>query len=120
MWELGDPPGACDFFRRAAVATREGPFAQAHEFFGPTRDLDTAPVRISEERGNMRESCGGGVFGDVVLRTFFGFSPDIARKMAVCNPSFPRPFTGTLRHLCFRGKKITLKADASGVSTTLE
>jgi hypothetical protein len=116
MWRLGDPQAAFDFYRRTAVVTREGPFTQAHEFYGPTRDSASAPVRISSERGNMREATGGASFSEVVLESFFGFAPDASGKTLIADPATPRPFTGELHHLRFRGRQITLHADAHGVT----
>ena len=38
MWRLGFPNDAFDFYCRTAEVTKEGPFAQAHEFYGPQRE----------------------------------------------------------------------------------
>ena len=47
MWRLGSTRDAYDFFCRAADVTKEGPFAQAHEFYGPDPTSNDAPVRIA-------------------------------------------------------------------------
>jgi hypothetical protein len=120
MWRLGDPQAAFAFYRRAAVATREGSFTQAHEFYGPTRDAFDAPVRISSDRGNMRESCGGGAFTDVVIETFFGFAPSCDGREILSDPATPRPFEGELQHLHFQGKTIRLTAGKAGVRSDSE
>ena len=57
MWRLGDPQAAYDLYRRAAVVTREGPFAQAHEFYGPNENQYDAPVRIAMRQGCMKKSA---------------------------------------------------------------
>ena len=115
MWRLGDPNTAYDFYRRVAVVTSEGSFTQAHEFFGPTRDAYDAPVRISNDRGNMREALGGATFADVVINTFFGFDPDIKSTYIIADPNISRPFLGEIRNIHFTGEEITLKADDQGV-----
>jgi hypothetical protein len=116
MWRLGDTRAAFDFYRRTAVVTREGPFTQAHEFYGPTWDAFAAPVRISEVRGNLREASGDGSFANVVLDSFFGFSPGISGGEILADPAVPRPFEGELRNVRFHGKEIGLHADRRGVS----
>src|SRR5271167_224390 len=71
MWRLGFPGDAFDFYCRTAEVTKEGPFAQAREFYGPQRDQYNAPVRIAEREGCMKECISGGAFADVVVGTFF-------------------------------------------------
>jgi hypothetical protein len=115
MWRLGDRESAYDFYRRTSVVTREGPFTQAHEFYGPTWDTKDAPVRISSARGNMRECVAGGTFANVVVETFFGVAPDIAGTQILIDPMIPRPFAGELDNLRLRGRDINLKADKTGV-----
>ena len=115
MWRLGDPNAAYGFYRRTAVVTREGSFTQAHEFYGPTRDAFDAPVRISSDRGNMRESCGGASFTEVVIGTFFGFAPSFDGTEILSDPATPRPFQGKLENLRFQGKTIHVKASNDGV-----
>ena len=39
MWRLGEIKDAYGFYCRAADVTKEGPFAQAHEFYGPHPNL---------------------------------------------------------------------------------
>ncbi len=59
MWRLGFPNDAFDFYCRTAEVTKEGPFAQAHEFYGPYRNQYDAPVRIAEREGCMKECISG-------------------------------------------------------------
>ena len=59
MWRLGFPNDAFDFYCRTAEVTKEGPFAQAREFYGPHRDQYDAPVRIAERDGCMKECISG-------------------------------------------------------------
>jgi hypothetical protein len=120
MWRLGDPKAAYDFYRRTAVVTREGSFTQAHEFYGPTWDAYDAPVRISEDRGNMREAVGAAAFTDVVVQTFFGYSPNLSGSELLSDPTVSRPFEGELQNIRFGEKEIKLKADHQGVKIGLE
>ncbi len=118
MWRLGDTKDAYDFYCRAADVTKEGPFAQAHEFYGPTPTSNDAPVRIALKGANMKECISGAAFTDVVINTFFGFMPTIDGKELLVQPELPRPFTGTLQNVR-QGKGLyTISADASGLKLT--
>ena len=120
MWRLGFPGDAFDFYCRTAEVTKEGPFAQAHEFYGPHRDQRDAPVRIAERDGCMKECISGAAFADVVVNTFFGFAPALDGKNLLLDPQTPRPFTSTLLNVSARGKKFALSADKNGVECTNE
>src|SRR5260221_1674072 len=90
MWRLGFPNDAFDFYCRTAEVTKEGPFAQAREFYGPHREQYDAPVRIAEREGCMKECVSGVAFADVVVNTFFGFSPSLDGKSLLADPLTPR------------------------------
>lgn len=115
MWRLGSPNDGFDFYCRTAEITKEGPFAQAHEFYGPSRDQYDAPARIAERDGCMKECICGAAYADVVITTFFGFAPSLNGKTILVDPQTPRPFTGTLQNVYARGKKFTIHAGRSGV-----
>ena len=115
MWRLGFPDNAFDFYCRTAEVTEEGPFAQAHEFYGPRRDQYEAPVRIAEREGCMKECVCGAAFTDVVLNAFFGFAPSLDGKNILADWQTPRPFTGKLLNVCARGKTFAISAGKSGV-----
>ena len=115
MWRLGDPKAAFDFYCRAADVTKEGPFAQAHEFYGPDQRSNDAPVRIALRGSNMKECISGVAFADVVINTFFGFMPSIDGKQPLADPATPRPFTGTLEKVRFGADLVTITADHTGV-----
>ena len=115
MWRLGFPNDAFDFYCRTAEVTKEGPFAQAREFYGPNRKQYDAPVRIAEREGCMKECISGAAFADVVVSTFFGFAPSLDGKTLLADPQTPRPFTGKLLNVSTRGKKFTISAGRSGV-----
>lgn len=120
MWRLGFSSDAFDFYCRTAGVTKEGPFAQAREFYGPHRDQYDAPVRIAEREGCMKECISGVAFADVVASTFFGFAPSLDGKNILTDPQTPRPFTGKLLHVSSRGKRFTIRAGEKGVSVLKE
>jgi hypothetical protein len=120
MWRLGFPNDAFDFYCRTAEVTEEGPFAQAREFYGPRRDQYDAPVRIAERDGCMKECISGGAFADVVISTFFGFAPSLDGKNLLADPQTPRPFTGELFHVSFRGERFTISVGKKGTSVLKE
>ncbi len=120
MWRLGFPGDAFDFYCRTAGVTREGPFAQAREFYGPQRDQYDAPVRIAEREGCMKECISGVAFADVVVSTFFGFVPSVDGKNTLADPQTPRPFTGKLLHVSSRGERFTISASEKGASVLKE
>ncbi|HUC85485.1 MAG TPA: hypothetical protein VL970_09860 [Candidatus Acidoferrales bacterium] len=120
MWRLGFPTDAFDFYCRTAEVTKEGPFAQAREFYGPHRDRYDAPVRIAERMGCMKESISGAAFADVVINTFFGFAPSLDGKNLLADPQTPRPFTGKLLHVWARGEKFTISAGEGGLESRKE
>jgi hypothetical protein len=115
MWRLGDPAAAYDFYRRTAVVTKEGPFAQAREFYGPNKKDYDAPVRVAMRLGCMKECISGVAFADVVINTFFGFSPSVDGNTLVSDPGTPRPFQGTLKNLRCDGRLLQLDASKLGV-----
>jgi len=120
MWRLGFSGDAFDFYCRTAGVTKEGPFAQAREFYGPQRDQYDAPVRIAEREGCMKECISGVAFADVVVSTFFGFAPSLDGKNTLADPSTPRPFTGKLLHVSSRGGRFTINAGEKGASVLKE
>jgi hypothetical protein len=117
MWRLGDPVDAYKFYDRTATVTKEGPFAQAHEFYGPDKMNFDAPVRIAQRRGCEKECISGGAFADVVINTFFGFSPSPDGKFLIRDPQTPRPFRGALSALRYKGKLWQLTASAHGIES---
>jgi hypothetical protein len=114
MWQMGFPRDAFEFYCRTAVVTKEAPFTQAHEFYGPERRNFDAPVRVAERQGCMKESPGGIAFTEVVLDTFFGFKPAFDEKAMLVDAETPRPFTGKLRHVRRAGKLVTISASSMG------
>jgi len=120
MWRLGFPNDAFDFYCRTAEVTKEGPFAQAREFYGPHRRQYDAPVRIAEREGCMKECISGGAFADVVVSAFFGFGPSVDGKNILADSQTPRPFTGRLLHVSSRRETFTINVGKKGASILKE
>lgn len=118
MWRLGDIKDAYDFYCRAADVTREGPFAQAHEFYGPTPTSNDAPVRVAMKGANMKECISGAAFTDVVINTFFGYMPSIDGKKLLVDEGTPRPFSGTLQNVRHGQTLYTISAGPAGLQLT--
>ncbi|MEI8340312.1 MAG: hypothetical protein WCH43_02110 [Verrucomicrobiota bacterium] len=120
MWQLGDPAAAYEFYCRTAVVTKEGPFAQAREFYGPDKKEYNAPVRVAVRQYCMKECISGVAFTDVVLNVFFGFSPSLDGGTMLEDSRTPRPFLGTLTGLRYRDRLFDLKASGHGIKITGE
>jgi hypothetical protein len=120
MWRLGFPKDAFDFYCRTADVTAEGPFAQAHELYGPHRNEYDAPVRIAEREGCMKECISGAAFADVVITKFFGFEPPLSETFrwndTLVDPDTPRPFKGQLRYVRYPVGTVFLDADEKGAT----
>jgi hypothetical protein len=117
---MGYPQDAFALYCRAAAVTKEAPFTQAHELYGPTRASYDAPVRVAERQGCMKESPGGVAFADVVIDTFFGFRPAIDGKRLLVDVDKPRPFTGKLLHVRHQGGLATIIAGPGGAHIEAE
>jgi hypothetical protein len=118
MWRLGYPEDAFGFYCRTAEVTKEGPFAQAREFYGPRRDQSNAPVRIAERAGCMKECICGAAFANVAVDTFFGFAPSLDRKTLLADPQTSRPFVGKLMNVSAGGEKFTITANQRGAEAS--
>jgi hypothetical protein len=116
MWRLGGTHDAYAFYCRAAEVTREGPFAQAHEFYGPTPTSADAPVRVALRGSNMKECISGAAFADVVINLFFGLDPSPDGKTIIVDPQTPRPFQGSLSAVRFNGQLMTIRASEQGIA----
>ena len=100
MWRLGRHQRKPTISIAAPPSvTKEGPFAQAHEFYGPDPTSNDAPVRIALRGANMKECISGVAFTDVVINTFFGYMPSIDGKRLLTDETTPRPFSGTLENV---------------------
>jgi hypothetical protein len=116
MWRLGGTQDAYAFYCRTAEVTKEGPFAQAHEFYGPQPTSNDASVRVALRGSNMKECISGAAFADVVINTFFGFDPAPDGKTPVVDPKTARPFRGTLSDVRFNDRLLTISASQQGIA----
>ena len=103
MLLLGAPEAALDLLHRVVPATREGPFGQAYELYGPERGTPHAPIRIAQRGACLREGSGGGAFAETVLAGLFGFRPGLAGGADPCIDLGVTGFEGVLHHVRFAG-----------------
>ena len=115
MCELGAWEKAIDFVRSTQAVLYEGVYAQAREFYGPRRWEQDAPVRIALRGACMRECVGGGAFAEMIVSALFGFDPEFGKDLQLLSPNTDRGFTGSLLNLRYRGKRISIDSDSSGV-----
>jgi len=118
IFVLGYPDKALDFLRRTEVVTHEGPYSQARELFGPRRDEYDAPVRIAPWMSY--NVVDGGSFADVIIRTFFGYSPEIEGDAMLSKPELSRGFEGKLLHLRHGDELHTITSHSEGISVNRE
>ena len=117
---LIDAPGpALELLHRSVAATREGPFGQAYEFYGPDRDTAHAPIRIAQRGSCLREGSGGGAFAETVLAGLFGFRPDLTGADPFHDLG-PVGFEGTLHHLRFDGHLHRVVRSEDGLTVEAE
>jgi hypothetical protein len=103
MLLLGAPESALDLLHRVVPATREGPFGQAYELYGPQRGTPHAPIRIAQRGACLREGSGGGAFAETVVAGLFGFRPSLAGGADHCIDLGVTGFEGVLHHVRFAG-----------------
>ena len=116
MWRLGDPRAAYDFYDRTAVVTREGPFAQAHEFYGPDwnttrRSGAHCRARGLHERMHQRRRLHRCRHQHVLS----GSTRRPMGRRSLPIRGCPRPFQGTLTGLRYRGQLCRISASRNGV-----
>jgi len=115
MCALGYWEDAIPFLRRTQAAIYEGVYAQAREFYGPTRRQYDAPVRIAQREGCMRECTGGGAFAEAIISTLFGYSAKPGGKLELVDANVSRGFRGDLRHIRYGGDLFSIRSGESGV-----
>jgi hypothetical protein len=115
MCTLGYWNNAISFLRRSRVAVYEGVYAQAREFYGPTRREYNAPVRIAQRGGCMRECTGGGAFAETIINTLFGYIPRLGQPLKLFEPHISRGITGKLCHVRCGSDQFTIRSDNSGL-----
>ncbi len=116
MCRFGNFDKALTFLRAAEVITHEGPWSQSHEFTGPdSRGYDPV-VRIASRGGQDANEVCGASFAEVIIRSFFGFRPELSvEEPVLLSPDTPRGFDGKLEHISWHGKLYTIVSDDKGV-----
>jgi hypothetical protein len=120
MCALGYWKDAVTFLRRTQAAIYEGVYAQAHEFYGPTRRQYDAPVRIAQREGCMRECSGGGAFAETIIGTLFGYAAKPGGKLALMDAGVPRGFRGELHHVRHGTELFQIRSGETGVDLRKE
>ena len=120
MCALGYWEDAIPFLRRTQAAIYEGVYAQAHEFYGPTRRQYDAPVRIAQREGCMRECTGGGAFADTIIGTLFGYAARPGGKLTLMDAGVPRGFSGELHHVRYGSEFLHIRSGDTGVDVRNE
>ena len=115
MYALGYSEDAITFLRRTQAAIYEGVYAQAHEFYGPTRNQYDAPVRIAQRGGCMRECSGGGAFAETVIGTLFGYAAKPGTKLTLADDGVRRGFRGELHHVRYGSEMLRIRSGENGV-----
>jgi len=120
MCTLGYWEDAITFLRRTQAAIYEGVYAQAHEFYGPTRSQYDAPVRIAQREGCMRECTGGGAFAETIIGTLFGYAAKPGGKLALMDAGARRGFRGELHHVRYGRELLRIRSGETGVDLRKE
>ncbi len=120
MCALGYWEDAIPFLRRTQAAIYEGVYAQAREFYGPTRRQYDAPVRIAQREGCMRECSGGGAFAETIIGTLFGYAAKPGTKLALMDSRVRRGFRGELHHVRYGSELFRIRCGESGVDLRKE
>jgi hypothetical protein len=120
MCALGHWEDAIAFLRRTRAAIYEGVYAQAHEFYGRTRDQYDAPVRIAQREGCMRECTGGGAFAETIIATLFGYAARPGGELALMDAGLRRGFHGELHHVRYANKLLRMRSAETGVDLRVE
>jgi hypothetical protein len=115
MCALGYWEDAIPFLRRTQAAIYEGVYAQAHEFYGPTRRQYDSPVRIAQREGCMRECAGGGAFAETTISTLFGYSARPGGKPTLMDAGARRGFRGELQHVRYGSGLLRIRSGEGGV-----
>jgi hypothetical protein len=120
MCALGYWDDAIPFLRRTQAAIYEGVYAQAREFYGPTRGQYDAPVRIAQREGCMRECSGGGAFAETIICVLFGYAAKPGGKLTLMDPGVRRGFRGELHHVRYGSESVRIRSGDTGVDLRKE
>ncbi|WP_316794313.1 hypothetical protein [Pedobacter frigoris] len=116
MCRFGEFDKAVKFLRATEEVTRQGSWAQAHEFVGPNSRGYDPIVRVANRGGqDANEGCGA-AFTEVIIRSFFGFRPDLSKEEPVLmSPNAPRGFNGRLENVSWKGNFYTIVSNEKGL-----
>jgi len=121
MCRTGAFDKALTFLRATEVITHQGSWAQSHEFIGPNSKGYDPIVRVANRGGQDADEGCGAAFAEVIIRSFFGFRPDLSTdKPVLLSPDIPRGFNGKLEHIFWHKKLYTIVSDAKGVHVVKE
>jgi hypothetical protein len=120
MCALGYWEDAIPFLRRTQAVIGEGIYAQAHEFYGPTRRQYDAPVRIAQREGCMRECTGGGAFAESIVGTLFGYAARPGGKLTLMDAGVRRGFRGELQHVRYGNGLHRIRSGEAGLDLHIE
>jgi hypothetical protein len=120
MCALGYWDDAISFLRRTQAAIYEGVYAQAREFYGPTRGQYDAPVRIAQREGCMRECSGGGAFAETIICVLFGYAAKPGGKLTLMDSGVRRGFRGELHHVRCGSELFRIRSGDTGVDLRKE
>jgi hypothetical protein len=119
MCALGEFDQALNFLHRCVGVTYEGPFSQSRELTGKTPD---APARITSRGGSPNShqtynASNGGSFAETIIRSFFGYQPDLLGRALISNAT-PRGFEGQLLNVRQGDKLFNISSTGQGLQVT--
>ncbi len=121
MCRFGNYKEAIDFLRATETLTHEGPWSQSHEFLGDDSRGYNPVVRVANRGGQDNNSICGATFADVIVRSFFGFQPELFEdNPKLLSPNTPRDFNGQLLHIPFNNGLYSITSNTGGVKITKE
>lgn len=108
---FGHFSSACDFLRRCAAVTAEGPFSQSRELLDDTPD---PLVRIASRGDQTYNAECSAAFAETVLTRLFGFRPDFLTHTLVSDTR-PRSLSGSLFHVRCGDADYRIHSDPAGL-----
>jgi len=117
MCRFGEFDKAISFLRATEEVTRQGSWSQSHEFVGDDRRGYDPIIRAAHREGqDANEGCGA-AFTEVIIRSFFGFRPDLSKSNPVLmSPAIPRGFNGRLENVSWKGNFYTITSNDKGLN----
>jgi hypothetical protein len=121
MCAFGKFDEALNFLHRCTGVTYEGPFSQSRELVGKTPD---AAAHITSRGGSPNShqtynASNGGSFAETILRSFFGYQPDLLGHNIVIDTK-PRGFQGQLLNVQQANQLYNITSTDHGLTVTTE